>query len=617
MRSPLRHLLVAACLLAAAAGPASAAAPATLPTGRPATTDGPDGRLGLSGRWLFRFDAEDTGIGDRLFEQAAAAGWTPTTVPNAWNATDDSDASMIGTVGWYRRDFRLPRVGHRPAWLIRFLGVNHRMRVWLNGREIGHHSGAYLPYETRLKRVRLKRANRLVVRVDNRRRGTDFPAGAGLGGGWWNYGGIFREVEVRPVLGVDVADVRALPRLKCPDCPARVRVRAVLRNYDEDARRVTATGTLGGLAFNLGSHKLEGRERVVVAKTVLVRRPHLWSTRDPYLYPLSVAATSERGVERRTLHVGIRSIKVVDGRIELNGRPIRIHGVGFHEDVPGRGSALLAADRRRLVSRARRLGADMLRTHYPMHPHLLELADKEGFLVWSEVPVWRMKPRVLGRPGVVNRAIGLVRANVEANASHPSIFTWSLGNELATQPTAVEADYFARGAAAVRAVDPTRPVSLALQTRKPFTCFAAAYAPLDLLGVNEYFGWYSGYNEDLSPYLDATRACHPDQAIMITEFGAEANRDGGYGEKGTYQFQHEWIGRHLEVFATKPWLSGISYWALNEFKVRPGWAGGNPQPEPPYHRKGLLTYDGRPKPAYLLIRKAFGGPRARAGTRGR
>ncbi|HEX8104030.1 MAG TPA: glycoside hydrolase family 2 TIM barrel-domain containing protein [Solirubrobacteraceae bacterium] len=620
MRSPLRHLLAVACLLAAL--PAAAAAPAqaatsSLPTGRPATTDGPAGRLGLDGRWLFRLDPADTGLDERLFAQKSTAGWAPVSIPHAWNANDDSDASMIGTVGWYRRDFRLPRMAGKPTWLIRFLAVNHRMEVWLNGRQIGAHSGPYLPYEIALRGVRLKRVNRLVVRVGNRRRAVDFPPGAGLGGGWWNYGGIIREVEVRPVFGVDVADVRALPVLKTPRSPARVRIRAVLRNHDDEDRRVSVQGTLGGIPFRLGGHQVEAGKKVVAAKTVLVRRPHLWSPGDPFLYPLTVEAVSERGTARRSLHVGIRSIAVVDGRLELNGRPTRIHGVGFHEDVPGRGSALLPNDRRRLVARAGRVGATMLRTHYPMHPHLLELADKLGFLVWSEVPVWRMKPRTLGRPGVVNRAIALSRENAEVNASHPSIFTWSLGNELATQPTAVEADYYARGAAAVREVDPTRPISVALQTRQPFTCFAAAYAPIDLLGVNEYFGWYSGSNDDLSPYLDAMRACHPGQAIMITEFGAEANRSGPYEEKGTYEFQHEWIGRHLGVFATKPWLSGVSYWALNEFKVRPGWAGGNPRPEPPYHRKGLLSYDGRPKPAYVLIRQAFGGPRARVRTRGR
>ena len=77
---------------------------------------------------------------------------------------------------------------------------------------------------------------------------------------------------------------------------------------------------------------------------------------------------------------------------------------------------------------------------------------------------------------------------------------------------------------------------------------------------------------------------------MITEFGAEANRDGPVEEKGTWAFQQDFVNFHLGVYAQKPWLSGALYWALNEFRVRPGWEGGNPRPSPPLHQKGLLRY---------------------------
>ena len=78
---------------------------------------------------------------------------------------------------------------------------------------------------------------------------------------------------------------------------------------------------------------------------------------------------------------------------------------------------------------------------------------------------------------------------------------------------------------------------------------------------------------------------------MVTEFGAEANRDGPVEEKGTYAFQQDFVNYHLGVFGTKPWLSGMIYWALNEFRVKPGLGGRQPAPEPPVHQKGLLTYD--------------------------
>ncbi|MDP9386262.1 MAG: hypothetical protein M3P50_13745 [Actinomycetota bacterium] len=611
-----RQLAITVCVLllwALAPAAASGASVASPPSGPPATADGPDGRIGLAGRWLFRLDPADTGLQDGLQDRASTRDWLPVTVPHSWNAADESDASMVGTVGWYRRDFTLPPTGGKPEWLVRFLSVNHFARVWLNGREIGGHAGAYLPFELKLTGVRRRRVNRLVIRVDNRRRPIDFPPGSGLSGGWWNYGGILREVEVRPAFGVDLEDVRALPRLRCSRCPGRVRVRAVVRNHADRAQRVDVRARLGGLAFRLGGKKLPAGGRGVVGGTVKVAEPRLWSPADPHLYSLAVDAVGERGTARHRLKVGIRSVTVTDGLLRLNDRRLRPRGVGVHEDEPGRGHALLPTGRERLVSRARRLGATMIRSHYPLHPHILEMADRLGLLVWSEVPVYRFRS-ALGRPGVVDRAIELSRANVEANASHPSIITWSLGNELSPVPGPVEADLFARGAAAVREIDPTRPVSLALQTARPFVCHAATYAPLDLIGLNEYFGWYSAQTADLSPYLDAMRACYPEQALMITEFGAEANRSGPVTEKGTYEFQSAWTGAHLGVFASKPYLSGVSYWALNEFKVRPGWAGGNPLPDPPMHRKGLISYLGRPKPAYLIVQRAY-TPRRRGSKR--
>jgi beta-glucuronidase len=109
----------------------------------------------------------------------------------------------------------------------------------------------------------------------------------------------------------------------------------------------------------------------------------------------------------------------------------------------------------------------------------------------------------------------------------------------------------------------------------------------------------------LSPYLDQMRACHPHQALIVSEFGAEANRIGPVTEKGTYAFQQDFVRYHLGVFAQKPWLSGAIYWTLREFLITPTWTGGNPRPTPPLHQKGLISYTGVPKPAYVDVQAAY------------
>jgi beta-glucuronidase len=140
---------------------------------------------------------------------------------------------------------------------------------------------------------------------------------------------------------------------------------------------------------------------------------------------------------------------------------------------------------------------------------------------------------------------------------------------------------------------------------------SSAYAPLQVIGANEYFGLFQeagGVTDDrdaLSPFLDSLRACHPKQALMVTEFGFDGNRDGPVEEYGTYQFQDEMLAYHLGVFATKRWLSGAILQTLQDFVAFPSYNGGNPWPNPPFNEKGLVDANGNPKPAFGLVSSSY------------
>ena len=232
-------------------------------------------------------------------------------------------------------------------------------------------------------------------------------------------------------------------------------------------------------------------------------------------------------------------------------------------------------------------------------------------LIWSEIPVYTVKTQVLKEPSVRRLAVEELRRNIEANENHPSVMLWSIGNELSSQPGPVQVSYINAAVKFAKEMDPTRPVGIAVAAYPSSLCQAAQYKSIDVLGLNDYFGWYPGPSGQifdrtkLGAYLDAVRACYPDKALMVTEFGAEANRDGPAEEKGTWAFQQDWVNYQLGVFATKPWLSGAMYWALNEFWVRPGWEGGNPRPSSPVHQKGLVTYDGVRKPAFADVQRSY------------
>jgi beta-galactosidase/beta-glucuronidase len=612
---PAMRLALGLILLALVV-PAAAQA-ADTPAAKTLYTDGPEGRFLMEGDWLFRLDSADRGLRARYFRQRSTAGWSTVQVPHAWNVGDDSVASMNGSVGWYRKDFELPNASAALDWAVRFESVNYRATVWLNGRKVGSNAGAYLPFTVLLDRVSRRGTNRLVVRVDSRRTPTDFPPGRTSPrtklptGGWWNYGGILREVYLQQVDTMQFQSAVVNPRLGCRECDATVVMETRLRNIANRARRATVTGTFGNRSVTLGSRTLRGGRTASFRGSLEVTDPHLWQPRDPFLYPASIQVrVGGRVVGRWNVNTGIRSVKVAGGRLYLNGRPLSLRGVGLHEDTAAQGFAVDNTFRRWLVDRAKELGASMLRTHYPMHPYIHEIADREGLLVWSEIPVYSHKSSYID--DITGPALKLLRKNIETNASHPSVLIWSIANELSSKPGPSQGTYIRRAKRLADELDPTRPVGLAVAGYPSAGC-QRRYGPLDVIGVNDYFGWYPGpsgslFDRDkLSPYLDALRACYPNDALMVTEFGAEANRDGSVEDKGTYAFQQDFVNFQLNVFATKPWLSGALYWALNEFRVRPEWDGGNPFSTPPIHQKALLHYDGTPKPAWTDVQGWFRG----------
>src|SRR3954453_18545272 len=172
MRLALAFVVAAA--VAAIAAPA-ASAQATAPNPHPVTHDGPTGRFILDGPWLLRVDRRARGAGQHWERRRSTAGWTPVTIPNAWNATDRSESGFIGAPAWYRKDFRLPSRARGLDWRLRVDSANYPRTAWLNGRLVGRHASGFMPFTLPLTAVNRGGVNHLVVRVDNRRLPTDLP----------------------------------------------------------------------------------------------------------------------------------------------------------------------------------------------------------------------------------------------------------------------------------------------------------------------------------------------------------------------------------------------------------------------------------------------------------
>jgi beta-glucuronidase len=316
-------------------------------------------------------------------------------------------------------------------------------------------------------------------------------------------------------------------------------------------------------------------------------------------------------VQRYTVHTGIRTLRVSRlGRLQLNGRDLNLRGASIHEDSLSRGAALTPGQMRRNFGFLRELGAHITRAHYPLHPYELELADRQGILVWSEIPVYRMASRLFDNAEVRAKALRMLRTELDRDSNHPSIAVWSVGNENASRPHTGLKQYLDTAIKTVHSRDPTRLVGLAT-SGFPTVEKQAIYTQLDVLGINDYFGWYNGPRGTisdrnvLSGYLNRLHSDYPNQGLVITEFGAEANRSGPVTEKGTFEFQAEFLRYHLGVFAEKPFVSGALVWNLRDFRVKPGWAGGNPLPRPPINEKGLIDDSNRRKPAFGVVQQIF------------
>jgi Glycosyl hydrolases family 2, TIM barrel domain/Glycosyl hydrolases family 2, sugar binding domain/Glycosyl hydrolases family 2 len=602
---------------ALAQGPAYTAQP---PTKGALYSAGQNNRYLLGGTWLYRADQSDVGQAQGWWRNIASTdGWAPVSIPNAYNAGDFSQASMNGYVGWYRRDFTVPAgafaryvPGASRQWIVRFESVNYRATVWLNGHQIGTHTGAFLPFEFDLPRQWLHPhgVNRLVIRVDDRRSPLDMPPGPG--GIWWNFGGLLREVYLRSVQVADLPQVTVRPILPCPTCAAQVQEQVLVRNVTSGRQTVHLRGVYGRVKVDFGKATIAPHGTWTAVATVRIAHPNLWAPDHPHLYSarLTLLDSRSRQIGGYFTYSGIRSVKVVGGQLELNGRKLHMRGVFIHEQALNHGAAITVAQQAQLFDWARELGATVIRSHYPLGPEMEEMADRDGILIWSEVPVYQLSSQALAQRSVLAHAQSILQQNILSNQNHPSILLWSIGNELPSPVSAPEAHYISLAAALAHRLDPTRPVGMAISNWPGLSC-QKAYAPLDVIGDNEYFGWFDaggGGDDDrdaLGPFLDTVRACYPRQAIMVTEFGFDSNRDGPVDERGTYAFQANSAAFHLGVFATKDWLSGAVYFDLQDYVAYPQYSGGNPRPTPPFNQKGLVDDAGNLKPAFAVVSQIF------------
>src|SRR5262249_13457403 len=251
----------------------------------------------------------------------------------------------------------------------------------------------------------------------------------------------------------------------------------------------------------------------------------LWEPGNPNLYQVTAEAyDGKHAAAGWSAQIGIRSIKVDKrGRVLLNGLPVKLLGASFHEEDPTVGAALTPEMRQEIWSELTDLGANFTRIHYPLHPWFLEQADRDGILVWDEVPMYQTPNSVTAKVSVRSKGLQYLRDLIARDENHPSVMTWSIGNEMPTRVGAGQQRYIRGDAHLNKKLDPHR-LSALDSSGYPSTIPSSTYHVLDALGVNCYFGWYPGPGGQiddraaLGPFLDLVHHYYPTKALFVTEF---------------------------------------------------------------------------------------------------
>ncbi|GAB3454046.1 glycoside hydrolase family 2 TIM barrel-domain containing protein [Massilia terrae] len=535
-----------------------------------------------------------------LFRKEDGQAWQAVTLPHSFNAGDATTPAYYRGPAWYQRTLHLARPNKNQRHFLEFDGAFLTTQVWVNGHPAGRHAGGFARFRFDVTRWLKPGRNEILVRVDNARD----PGVAPLGGDYTMAGGLYRPVRLisTPDLHFDLLDYGG-PGVYLDATgvtPASAPLAWTVRIANERGRAVPAVVTMR-LRNAAGRVVATARQQVTlpphrvtsVSLQTRLARPHLWQgVADPYLYTSEAELRADGTGDRMEFHSGLRDIRMDPARgLLLNGRPYAVHGVNVHQTwLPGKGTAVTEADIDADYRILADLGVTGLRYAHYQHPqHAYELADRLGWLVWTEAP---LTAEVGATPSFQANSIQQLRELIRQNRNHPAVMVWGLGNEI-YRVDADSARMLALLHQTARAEDPSRPTVYA-------NCCAPVEGPqashTDAVGSNVYFGWYDGAFADLGPFLDRNHAVRPNTPQAVSEYGAGAGtqqeedppaRPAPAGPWHPEQYQALYHEAAWNQLAARPWLWASFVWAGFDFPS----AGRNEGQHPGFNDKGLVSFD--------------------------
>jgi beta-glucuronidase len=508
-------------------------------------------------------------------------------VPGDWNTQRESLLFYEGSL-WYERSFDYAKEPKTRLFL-HFGACNYLADVYLNGEELGEHEGGFTPFDFEITDRIKERDNFLVVRVNNNRAKDQVPTN---NTDWWNYGGITRPVTLVEVPETFVQNylvqlekgstnkIAGWVQLNGP----KLRQSVTIRMPEAGIVKTVATNSAGRAEFSFPA------------------APTLWTPENPKLYAVEIASETDHVVDR----IGFRSIEVRGTDILLNGKPVFLRGVSIHEEAPTIAQrAWSEDDARTLLTWAKELGCNFVRlAHYPHNETMLRMADQMGLMVWAEVPVyWTIQWE---NPRTLQNAENQLNDMIARDQNRAALIIYSVANET---PISDARDLFLRQMIQdAHSADPTRLVSAALQSkevregnRTTIRMDDPVAADLDVLGNNEYIGWYADRPEDADS-IDWTSPYN--KPLIMSEYGGDAlyGYHGSASTRWTEEYQQNLYEHQIAMLKRISFLRGMTPWILKDFRSPRRTL---PRFEDYFNRKGLVSDHGEMKEAFFVLQKYY------------
>jgi beta-glucuronidase len=505
-------------------------------------------------------------------------------VPGDWNSQKEKLFLYEGTV-WYKKSFDYNKK-NKTRLYIYFGAVNYDALVYINGEKLGEHVGGFTPFNFEITDKVKEGENFIVVKVNNKRLRDGVPT---VNTDWWNYGGITRDVNLIEVPETFIRDyfiqlakgskdnICGWLQLDGNSLSQNVNIKIPEAGIDEAVK----TDKNGYTTFKIKS-KLT-----------------LWSPENPKLYDIVINSSSDTVKDK----IGFRSIETKGSKIFLNGKEIFLRGISIHEEAPIRsGRAYSVEDAQMLLGWAKELGCNFVRlAHYPHNENMIRQAEQMGILVWSEIPVyWTI---LWDDEKVFANASNQLNENITRDKNRAPIILWSVGNE--TPRTDSRTKFMKKLADQAREMDSTRLITAATETHyiNPNTIMIddPLGKSLDVLGCNEYIGWYDGTPAKADTINWKTDYNKP---LIFSEFGGGA-KYGFHVDTTTIwseEFQANLYKHQINMIKKISFLQGMTPWILMDFRSPKRLLPGI---QDYYNRKGLITNKGEMKMAFYVLQDYY------------